>query len=272
MSSWTLDPASVRRLPQGSAGSAHRQGIGTDLSDDVAQARSQRLLSDAKAALWFATPLRDSRALQHNAVHRSHFNPNQSRVPMGNPDGGQWTSMGAANDPRVISDAKPDNDWRPGAQYAQVDPRSGRPPRIPERRPSSRSGRARVLREHGEQIIEAASWFDEFYPSIRSYFDPPKTLQELQEAVATPKKGYDIHHIVEQTSAEQDGFPRSVIDAHINLVRIPRMKHWEINGWYARPNKDYGGRSPREYLRGKDWSERLRVGLDALVKYGVLKP
>ncbi len=279
MSSWTLDPASVRRSPQESAESAHRQGLGTDLSDEIAQARSQRMLSDARAALRFALALRDSRALQRDALHRSHFNSNQPRVPMGNPDGGQWTSMGAANDPRVISDANPDKDWRPGAQYAQAEPRSGRPPRKPERRPSSRSGRARViqevvnwLREHGEQIIEAASWFDEFYPSIRSYFDPPKTLQELQEAVATPKKGYDIHHIVEQTSAEQDGFPRSVIDAHINLVRIPRMKHWEINGWYARPNKDYGGRSPREYLRGKDWSERLRVGLDALVKYGVLKP
>ena len=196
MSSWTLDPAFVRRSPQESAGSAHRQGFGTDLSDDVAQARSQRLLSDAKAALRFALALRDSRALQHNALHRSHFNPNQPRVAIGHPDGGQWTSMGARNDPRVISDANLDENWRPGAQYAQVDPRSGRPPKIPERRPSSRGGRARViqevvnwLREHGGQIVEAASWLDEFYPSIRSYFDPPKTLQELQEAVATRKKG-----------------------------------------------------------------------------------
>jgi hypothetical protein len=128
------------------------------------------------------------------------------------------------------------------------------------------------LREHGEQIIEAASWLDEFYPAIRSYFDPPKTLQELQEAVPRPQKGYDIHHIVEQTSAEQDRFPRLIIDAPSNLVRIPRMKHWEINGWYGRPNKEYRRLSPREYLRGKDWAERRRVGLKALIDHGVLKP
>jgi hypothetical protein len=108
--------------------------------------------------------------------------------------------------------------------------------------------------------------------SIEAYLDPPKTLEELQQAVATPKKGHDIHHIVERTCAELDGFPRSVINGPENLVRIPRFKHWEINGWYGRPNKDYGGRSPREYLRGRDWNERVRVGLHALIQHEVLKP
>ena len=121
MSSWTLDPASVRRSPQESTESAHRQGLGTNLSDDVAQARSQRLLSDAKAALRFALALRDSRVLQHNALHRSHFNPNQPRVPIGHPDGGQWTSMGARNDPRVISDANPDDGLETGCTICAGD-------------------------------------------------------------------------------------------------------------------------------------------------------
>jgi hypothetical protein len=53
------------------------------------------------------------------ALHRSHFNQDQPRVPAGHPDGGQWTSGGGGNDLRVISDAPPDNDWKPGAQYAQ---------------------------------------------------------------------------------------------------------------------------------------------------------
>lgn len=35
--------------------------------------------------------------LQHRiAQHRSHFNPQQPRVPAGNPDGGQWTSTGGS--------------------------------------------------------------------------------------------------------------------------------------------------------------------------------
>src|SRR3712207_6683082 len=44
------------------------------------------------------------------------YRPDQPRVPAGNPDGGQWTSEGGGvgiNDPRVISDATPDNNWIP---------------------------------------------------------------------------------------------------------------------------------------------------------------
>jgi hypothetical protein len=80
------------------------------------------------------------------------------------------------------------------------------------------------------------------------------------------------YHIVERTSAEQDGFPRSQIEAGENKVLIPRYKHWEINAWYQTASKDFDGLSPRDYLRGKDWDERRKVGLDALIDHGVLKP
>src|SRR5262249_37435967 len=54
------------------------------------------------------------------ALYRSHFNPDQPRVPAGQPDGGQWTRTEAAgSDHRVLSDVAPENDWKPGAQYAQ---------------------------------------------------------------------------------------------------------------------------------------------------------
>jgi hypothetical protein len=61
-------------------------------------------------------------ALYEEMERRAGFNLNQPRVPAGNPDGGQWTSEGGSgglNDSRVISDAMPNNDWIPGAQYAQ---------------------------------------------------------------------------------------------------------------------------------------------------------
>jgi hypothetical protein len=46
-------------------------------------------------------------------------------VPAGHHDGGQWTRAGGGeNDPRVISDAPPDEDWKPGAQYASAGRRS----------------------------------------------------------------------------------------------------------------------------------------------------
>ena len=57
------------------------------------------------------------------AWRKAGFDPDQPRVPAGNPDGGQWTSGGGGglNDPRVLSDATPDDAWIPGARYAQSD-------------------------------------------------------------------------------------------------------------------------------------------------------
>jgi hypothetical protein len=121
-------------------------------------------------------------------------------------------------------------------------------------------------------LVAKSSWLYPALPYISSYLDAPKNLGELQEDALTSKLGYDRHHIVEQSSAEADNYPRSRIDAPDNLVRIPRMKHWDINRWYETKNRYYGDVSPREYLRGKDWEERRRVGLDALIRFGVLKP
>jgi hypothetical protein len=57
-----------------------------------------------------------------------------------------------------------------------------------------------------------------------------------------------------------------------NLVLIPRFKHWQITGWFMNKNSATENIPPREYLRGKDWAERRRIGLDALIEHGVLKP
>ena len=120
--------------------------------------------------------------------------------------------------------------------------------------------------------LQAAGWLSNYLPYIYAYLDLPKTLQELQQDASSPEVGYNIHHIVEQTSAAQDGFPQSTIDAPENLVRISTFVHWEINAWYSTPNENFGGLSPRDYLRGKSWDERWRVGIDALRMFGVLAP
>ena len=121
--------------------------------------------------------------------------------------------------------------------------------------------------------LEAAYWSYKAYPYIRSYFDPPKTLEELKE---NTKPGYDDHHIVEQW-AERDGMPRAKIQSADNIVPIPTLKHWEINRWLGEKNAelkdDIGNElTPREYIKGKTWEERYRFGLDALKKFKVLKP
>jgi hypothetical protein len=120
--------------------------------------------------------------------------------------------------------------------------------------------------------IETAAWLKDYVPVIQSYFDAPKSLGELQQNALTSRPGYDIHHIVEQTPAENAGFPRSMIDASENLVSVPRFKHQEISDWYSTTNENFDNLTPREYLRDKDWNTRTAVGLGALKDVGVLKP
>lgn len=236
-------------------------------------------------------------------LRKAAFNPDEPRVPAGNPDGGQWTKDGGSSDSTtaagsgdMLSDATPDNNWIPGAQYAANDrPDIGHnqrpppaPPKIPPQEPSTARAIYAFLRAAaywvaeavlaGEPVgdfllaLQAADWLSHYLPYIDAYLDAPKTLAELQRDASSPEVGYNIHHIVEQTSAAQDGFPQSMIDAPENLVRIPTFEHWQINAWYSTPNKEFGGLSPRDYLRGKSWDERWRVGIDALRRFGVLAP
>ncbi|RBP18408.1 hypothetical protein DFR50_101356 [Roseiarcus fermentans] len=111
------------------------------------------------------------------------------------------------------------------------------------------------------------------YPYVSAYFDPPKSLEELQAAAQSPRQdGYDDHHIVEQATANPDGSEEERMDSPDNLVRIPTVKHWELNRWYQRRNDDdFGGVTPRQYVAGTNWEERRRVGLIGLRTIGVLK-
>ena len=212
-------------------------------------------------------------------VLKAGFNANQPRVPAGSSDGGQWTGSGGGSGgiglTQVAQNIPPDhlND-------------------IPEERPEFAQVRNAIIKQVAKRVailaledavggpvgpilnaLDIVSWVvEEGGPFIEAYADPPKSLEELPDAVSTPARGYDIHHIVEQTPAAQDGFSRSLIDSPDNLVRIPTLKHWQITSWYMIRKDAYGGVSPRTYLRGKDWVERTRVGRRALIENGVLKP
>jgi hypothetical protein len=45
-----------------------------------------------------------------------------------------------------------------------------------------------------------------------------------------------------------------------------------INGQRTKNDDDFERLSPRDYLRGKTWDERTRIGIRALIEHGVLEP
>ncbi|MEA2818430.1 MAG: hypothetical protein QOJ86_434 [Bradyrhizobium sp.] len=209
--------------------------------------------------------------------------------PMGNVDIGDISGSSELGD---LFQIKPRDTRVDGVQLAANDspddpaPLRDPAPKIPLSRPDTSAERTNYMRAAANWLARNAGlagaiysgnmnnieWLKDRQDLIAAYRDEPKTLEELQRAVQEPKPGYDIHHIAEQTAAERFGFTRSQVNDPENLVRVPRLKHYEITGWYMDRNVDFGNLSPRDYLSDKSWEERRRVGLDALVRFKVLKP
>ena len=123
---------------------------------------------------------------------------------------------------------------------------------------------------------QIASWVHSDAPYIQAYTDPPQSLEDLQAAAHGARPGYDVHHIVEQASGRGGEIPPELINEPENLVSIPTLRHWELNSWYQRKNLEFqdaegNDMTPRDYLMGKGYDERRRVGLIGLRAVGVLK-
>lgn len=89
----------------------HGSRLESDLSNALASGRIERLLQGAREAIALPHRLRliDLEARHRLAQYRSHYNPNQPRVPAGHPDGGRWTATGGSGT-RLAAADKP----RPG--------------------------------------------------------------------------------------------------------------------------------------------------------------
>lgn len=160
------------------------------------------------------------------------------------------------------------------------------PPDVPREMPKTSAERTGVMRAIANWLgknsglaadvysvtVSNVEWLKDRQDLIQAARDEPKTYEELQAGVDQSRPGYDRHHVVEQTWAEYFGFSRSQIDDPSNLVSIPRLRHYQITGWYGKKNDQFGGLTPREYSSDKSWDERMRVGREAMILFKVLKP
>lgn len=204
-------------------------------------------------------------------AEKAGFNPDQPRVPAGNPDGGQWTGSDGATGGR-----QPGIGDNGGPSLDPSEPRKESSKDKASRTQAAKALARQALRRAGPvgaaiMAIEAGHQLYSELPSIRSYLDEPKTLAELQRNVGRKRPGYEDHHIVERGAGGSESFSRAQIDGADNVVSVPKYKHHEITGWYTKPNKSFGRQTPRNYLRGKDWPEHVRVGHQAMREFGVLK-
>jgi hypothetical protein len=212
--------------------------------------------------------------------------------PMGNVDVGDVTG---SSDVGGLFDIGPSDTSIDGVQLAGDPPDNPKTPlvdpapKIPQERPDTREGRMGFVRDAAQWVARNVG---RYAPAVDAYFgaldqvekikaltdaiksanDPAKTLEVLQEPVGSESQGgYHDHHIVGQHAQNRAQFGDSMIDSRENRVRIPVLKHIDISAWYSKGNDEFGGLSPRDYLRDKDWDEQMRVGLDRLRYHKVLK-
>lgn len=272
----------------------------------------QEIRSELIRLKWHVTAERFQNALRRQArAVKGGFNPDQPRVSAGNANGGQWTSGGASGtaapfggvfvdgegivhidfgDFSEIDEFDEFNDFEDfdSTDFSDAKRRPPLPPienpaGIPSARPDNVQHINQVAREVARNpyltayyfVTMAESvgyWLNEKHAEIKASQDPPRSLEELHNAVSQPGRGYDIHHIVEQTAARDQDFSEVLINGRDNKVRIPRYKHEEINSWFQTRNDAFDGMPPRRYLQGKSWDEHREIGLKALRDVGVLKP
>src|SRR5206468_1841821 len=193
---------------------------------------------------------------------KAGFDPNEPRIPAGEPDAGQWTfEEGYAKPRRGEPGAESDDPESTGSEGASGPGGGGAPlgasdsesPKIPDERPETARERNSTARRAAEwlkraiglgaqsapspqvraflRIIETTWWLADNVPKIQSYLDAPKPLEELQRAVGEPRAGYERHHVVEGQYASDDPlansrrFGRDQLESPENLVQIPYFKH-----------------------------------------------
>ena len=212
-------------------------------------------VNEKRAAVGYAEVAGGDETKEAVAAWKANFDPNQPRVPRGSRGGGRWTDGDATT-------GAEDAGRRPGSLFGTDDEDRllDRPilvasngnwlPDIPPERPSSLARRWTAVKDSVRwlarlgvraspvgrliDIVEVGSWLSEYSPYVAAYFDIARSLDELRAAAATPAKGYDIHHLVERTPGLKDGFSSEQLDSPENLVRIPTLKHWDLNAWYGR--------------------------------------
>jgi len=117
---------------------------------------------------------------------------------------------------------------------------------------------------------------DRLTAQLQSAFDPPKTLEELQQDQTEDGLGYEQHHIVEQNPSNLtkdilEKFGQELLDDPNNLACVPRFAHEDISALYS--SKPFGPGTPtlREILSTLDYEQQRELGLLIMQLCGVLE-
>ncbi|MGA3309832.1 MAG: AHH domain-containing protein [Xanthobacteraceae bacterium] len=124
--------------------------------------------------------------------------------------------------------------------------------------------------------VELNQGEDRLIAQLKSAFEPPKTLEELQQEPTEDNLGYEQHHIVNQNpdNLAKDSFEKfgsELINDPSNIVWLPRLQHECVNAEYSENSDGSGTPLVREIVNNMDFDNQYEEGLKILRKCGVLK-
>ncbi len=283
----------VRRTPSGyrcaDLGEI-RKTLGTAYGDDqdaAAVFAGARRIAEALArgevafaqivGLHLPLPELDADALQRAAgaapLIKANFNPAQLRVPAASLGAGQWADNGGSSGLRAHLIE---------AGYA-LGPEMWRVLRDLYRLFMSSGGDAAALRDY---LADHGLQLDELPDAIRTLFDPPRPLRELQTTkppmgfnteaelrayLGPAPPGYEWHHLIEQNGQSRpdltspDGV-RNWIQHTDNMVLAPIVKHYCISGIM---NTKLGNVRFRDFVKAHSPPAQRAVGIMLLNRCGV---
>jgi len=93
-----------------------------------------------------------------------------------------------------------------------------------------------------------------------------KSFSAFKRAAGPAGAGKQWHHIVEQNKIGQFGAQR--IHSTTNIVAVPVRVHTRISAHYSSKLDFTGGKTVREWLRGKSFEEQFQYGLDIMRRFG----
>lgn len=97
------------------------------------------------------------------------------------------------------------------------------------------------------------------------------SFRAIKKVIGDAGKGFEWHHLVEQSQIHRSGFASQAIQNPNNLVRIPSSVHRQISGYYSSiPTSGFtNGMKIRDWLSGQSFEAQYKFGVDVTKRYGL---
>jgi len=96
------------------------------------------------------------------------------------------------------------------------------------------------------------------------------SFSSLKRSLGSAGKGFDWHHIVEQSQITKSGFSKYWVNNSNNVISISKEVHRKVSAYYSSKIPGLtGGKTVRNWLAGQSFQKQYEFGIKILRQFGV---